>query len=279
MDYYNTLGVSKSASKQDVKKAYRKLAGKHHPDKGGDAEQFKKITEAYEVLSDDNKRQMYDQYGTADPQQMGGNPFSNGDPFGNAGFGFEDIFGNMFQQRRAKNRDITIGARITLEESLVGKSLIATYKLNSGRDEKINIDIPRGARHGDTIKFSSFGDDYDKRFPRGDLLVKVQIEKHPVWTRDGDDLFCQKTINVFDFLLGSVIIVNTIDNKKLQIKVPKGTQVGTNFGINGYGMPNVRTGRRGNAYVRFNTSVPNIEDKQILEELEKIKNGITTSTK
>jgi curved DNA-binding protein len=273
MDHYNTLGVNHTTQPDEIKKAYRKLASKHHPDKGGDPEQFKKIQEAYETLSDPDKKYQYD-----NPMQ---NQFGGGqNPFGNAGFDFNDIFGGGFQQRRQpKNRDISIGTRITLEESLKGKSLIATYRLNSGKEERINIDVPRGARHGDTIKFGGFGDDYDKRFPRGDLLVKIQIEKHPVWTRDGDDLFCQKSINVFDFLLGNVIIIKTLDNKTLQIKLPKGTQVGQNFSINGHGMPNVRTGRRGNAYVRVMADIPNITDNELLTQIEELKNGIIKSTK
>jgi len=283
MDYYNTLGVSQSASKQDVKKAYRKLAGKHHPDKGGDAEQFKKITEAYEVLSDDAKRQMYDQYGTADPQQMGGNPFGNGDPFGNAGFEdvFSSIFGNGFsRQRQPKNQNITIGVNITLEEAFYGKNLIAAYRLNTGREEKVDIQLPPGAKHGDTVRYSGLGDDSFRQYPRGDLHVRIQVANHPQWRREGDNLYCQKDVNYFDLLLGCVIIINTIENKQLSVNVPKGTNIGTTFSIQGYGMPNVNNRRiRGNAYITVNSSTPKIDDPQVLANIQLIRDTYGQNTK
>jgi len=282
MEHYNTLGVSKSASKQDIKKAYRKLAGKHHPDKGGDAEQFKKITEAYEILHDDNKRQMYDQYGTADPQQMGGNPFGQGDPFGNAGF--EDVFGSIFgggfrQQRRQANQNITIGVNLTLQEAFKGKSLIAAYRLQTGREEKVDITLPPGAKNGDTVRYQGLGDDSFGQLPRGDLHVRIQVANDRTWRREGDNLYCQKDINFFDLLLGCVIIITTIDNKQLSVNVPAGTNIGTTFSIQSYGMPNVNNPRvRGNAYITVNSVTPNITDPQTLMQIQKIRDTYGQNT-
>jgi len=266
MDYYNTLGVSKSASKQDIKKAYRKLAGKHHPDKGGDAEMFKRITEAYEVLSDDQKRGEYD-----NP-----NPFGNAQGFGPQGFDdFVNIFSNGFgRQRRPINNTVTIGVNITLQEAFYGKNVIAAYRLSSGREESVDIQIPPGAKHGDTVRYSGLGDDSIPGIQRGDLHVKIQVQNNTKWRREGDHLYSQKQVNFFDLLLGCVIIVETIDGKKLSVNVPKGTDIGTTFSVQGYGMPNVRNQRiRGNAYITVDSKTPKIEDEQLLEQIRNIKNA------
>lgn len=281
MDYYSILGVAKSASKQDIKTAYRKLAGKHHPDKGGDAEQFKKITEAYEVLSDDQKKAAYD---NPNPfQDTGTNRFGD--------TGFEDIFGSIFgngysrqRHRQHRNQNITIGVNITLEEAFYGKSLIAAYRLQTGREERVDIQLPPGAKHGDTIRYSGLGDESYPQYPRGDLHVKIQIANHHVWQRQGDNLYCQKEVNYFDLLLGCVIIITTIDNKKLSVTVPKGTNIGTTFSIQSYGMPNVNNYRiRGNAYIAVNSSTPKISDPKLLADIQKIrdiyeKDGTTYNT-
>ena len=275
MDYYSILGISKTADKQEIKKAYRKLAGRHHPDKGGDAEQFKKITEAYEVLSDDTKRQQYD-----NPD-----PWANAKRYDSANFNagaFEDIFSTFFNQqghrsRQPKNRDITLGTKISLKEAYTGKNLIVTYRLHSGREEQVTLNIPKGANNGDTIRFQGFGDDSDKRFPRGDLNIKIGVLKDSTWQREGDNLYCQKSVNVFDLITGCAIIVTTIEGKSLSVNVPIGTNTGTTFSINGHGMPNVNTGRRGNAYITVHGITPKINDLEIIQKLKEIKNGITTN--
>jgi len=270
MDYYSILGVPRTATPEEIKKAFKKKAMQHHPDRGGDIEQFKMVQQAYEVLSNSDKRSAYD-----NPQPQWNN--FNTPPFGDMNDIFGNIFGSGFAQQRQQrgNRDITIGARISLLDVMQGKSLIATYRLNSGREESVHIDIPPGANNGDTINYQGLGDDSDRRFPRGNLYVKIQVEKDPHWIRDGLDLITKRTINVFDLLLGTNITIRTLDNKELNVKIPKGTNPGANFSIRGYGIPHIKTGKKGNVYIHIDTFVPNINNQDYIDKIQEIKNGIS----
>lgn len=264
MDYYTILGIPRTASQEEIKKAYRKLAMKHHPDKGGDEAKFKEINEAYDTLSDTNKKTAYD-----NPQP--GFSFRSQDfngPFG--GTPFDDLFSG-FARRTPRNRDITISADVDLKDVITGKSLISQYRLQSGRLETVTIEVPQGAKHGDTIRYHALGDDGDGRFPRGDLHVKIRVKKHKHWDREDNNLITKKTVNIFDFLLGSVIIIETLDNKRLELKIPQGTRPGQIFSISGYGIPDLNTGRRGNIFVKMDVEVPKIEDENILEQIREIK--------
>jgi len=262
MDYYSILGVNKNASDKDIKSAYRKLAMQHHPDKGGDAQKFSKISEAYEILKDPVRRQEYDnpapqfQFNTSHP--FGANP--------------NDIFGSMFRQRQAKNPDITIAADITLEDVLTGKNLIANYKLRRGKTETVSIDVPPGAKNGDTVRYSGLGEDYHNTLPRGDLYVNIRIRRHPIYNRDNDDISKIERVNIFDLLIGAKIDITTIDNSNLKLNVPAGTKPGTVFSVGGYGLPNRRTSKRGNMYVRLEAEMPIINDNEILDKLREIRN-------
>lgn len=267
MDYYSILGVDKSASSQDIKRAYRKLASKHHPDKGGDGKLFQKIQEAYDTLGDENNRQQYD---NPQPQfQFNSQHFQD----------INDIF-SMFGQagggRRPQNRDVTIAAEINLEDVLYGKQLIAAYRLRNGREENVNIDIPPGARHGDTIRYEGLGDDTDPRVPRGNLNVKIHINNHPVWRREGVNLIKTEQVNVFDLLLGCTVIIKTIDNKNIKLTIPRGTKPGTKFSMNGFGLPDMRSRRRGSAYIVVEALIPEISKQETLDKLREIKNEINS---
>ena len=268
MDYYSILGVNRNATPQEIKKAYKKKVMQHHPDRGGDKETFQKISEAYDTLSDSNKRDVYDH-----PHQA--NPFNNRqqqqNPFGDQIF--EHMFGRGFAQQRQtpRNRDITVQAKIDLKDVLVGKNLIIQYQLSTGRLETVTVEVPPGAKHGDTIQYEGLGDERNPRLPRGNLQVRIVVNKLKNWERDSDNLIVKKTVNVFDLLLGCVIIITTLDNKKLEIKIPQGTQIGTTFSIPKYGIPNVRSGQRGNLYVTVDTVIPKITDEALLSKIEHIK--------
>lgn len=264
MDYYSILGVSKTASPDEIKRAYRKLAMKHHPDKGGDEETFKQISTAYDVLSDPQKRSQYD-----NPQ-----PQFN---FRSGNFGddpFHDMMSQMFGGRVRRNSDITIAATIDLLDSINGKKLIAAYRLRSGREETVNINVPAGARNGDTIRFTGLGDDSFPG-PRGNLFVKIQILPHSTWRREDDDLYGKHFVNALDLMLGCSIIVNTVDNRQLELKIPKGTRNGTVFSISDYGAPNVHTGRRGKIFLTVEAEIPKIDDEELLNKIREIKNAIS----
>ena len=156
MDYYESLGVNRNASAKEIKSAFRKKAAEHHPDKGGDPNQFKQINEAYQTLSDSNKRQMYDQFGTSDPQQANMNRGGTQFHFNMGGNGFEEVFSSFFgdgfgdpfqrRQRQMRNQDITIAADITLHDIVNGKELIATFRLPSGKEQTVTIKVPKGVR-------------------------------------------------------------------------------------------------------------------------------------
>lgn len=281
MDYYDLLGVSRNASDTDIKKAYKKQSMQHHPDRtGGDDSKFKEINEAYQVLSNKEKRQMYDQFGTADPQQAGFNPNNMGGQsfhFNMGQGGMEDIFstffGNGFQQQRRqpRNRDITIACDVTLNEVYTGKGVIATFRTNTGKEQTVNIDIPKGVRHGDTINYSGLGDDSIPNMPRGNLFVKVRIKRDPNFERDGYHLHTTVTVSVFDLMLGTATNLSLPNGRTISINIPQGTQPGTVMSINGQGLPDYNSGTSGNVYMRINGLIPkNLteEQKDIIRKLK-----------
>jgi curved DNA-binding protein len=273
MDYYSILGVNRNATPEEIKKAYRKQAMQHHPDRGGDQEQFKRITEAYDILSSSDKKAAYDNPG---PQFNFNSQHFNGQhsPFG--GNPFDHMFGQGFAQQRQtpRNRDITLQASIDFKDILTGKSLIIQYQLSTGRLETVTVDVPAGAKHGDTVRYQGLGDEGHPKYPRGDLHIKIKVDKIKGWDRDQDNLITKKVINVFDFLLGGVIIIETLDNKSLELKITQGTKPGTVFNIAGYGVPNLQTGKRGNLYVTVDADVPKITDSDLLNRIQQLNQEI-----
>ena len=270
MDYYSILGVAKNAESQDIKKAYRKLAAQHHPDRGGNADKFKQVQEAYDTLGDPAKRQQYD------------NPQPQFNFNSTHGFSQEDILNQMFRQKQRhnlKNPDITLAIDITLEDVQYGKSLIANYNLRTGQNQTVSIDVPPGARNGDTIRYSQLGEDYNRNLQRGDLYVKIRVRSHSVWTRDNDDLSRKIPVDIFTLLLGGKIKISTLDNKEIEINVPKGCKAGTVFSIGGYGLPNRSTRKKGNLYIKVDPIIPNIKDNTILEKIKVLKDEIDSQSK
>ncbi len=277
-DYYDILGVKKEASKADIKSAYRKAALKWHPDKNQDKkkeaeEKFKEINEAYQVLSDQEKRQKYDQFGHAafDPSSgMGGNPFSGGNPFGGAGgytytysggqnpfqnedFGdpfdiFEQFFGGGFSRAQARPRySLTVDfidaiKGITKEVEIDGK--------------KHKIKVPAGANDGTRIRFSEFD-------------ISINVRTHSRFKREGYDLFVDEHIPVSMALLGGTAEVETID-QKLKLKVRPGTQSSTMVRLRGEGVQHVRGNGRGDLYVRFIIDIPDKLNRKQKKAVEKL---------
>ena len=269
MDYYNILGVPRTASPEEIKKAYRKLAMANHPDRtGGDDAKFKQISEAYEILSNSDKRNAYDNPQPDFNQQRQRNPFS-GSPF-------EHMFGQGFSQQHQtpRNRDISVHADISLSDVLTGKNLIIQYHLSSGKLQTVTVDVPAGAKHGDTIQYEGLGDVGHSRYPRGNLHVRIRIKKSRIWQREQDNLFIKKTVNIFDLLLGCVIIITTLDEKRLEIKIPQGTSPGAKFSIPNYGFPNIQSRKRGTLYVEIQAEMPKITDVDVLNKIHQIKNEI-----
>jgi len=190
----------------------------------------------------------------------------------NAQYG--NMFGQGFANRTPRNQDIHVRADITLADVITGKSVVIQYRTQTGRVETVTVDIPRGAKHGDTVRYQGLGDDGHPRYPRGDLHVKINVKKIPNWERDKDNLITKNVINVFDLLLGCVIIVKTLEGKQVKVTIPKGTRIGQVFSVPGYGVPNLQSGRRGNLYVEVDANIPIINDEAILRELTNLKNKI-----
>jgi len=267
MDYYKRLGVSKNASSDEIKKAYKKLAMQHHPDKGGDSEMFSQINEAYETLKDPQKRSVYD---NPQPQYQ----FNTG----NMPHGFEDMFAQFgFGRRQVKNKDIRLQVVLEFDEQWTGKPITATYKLMSGRNETVDIRIPPGVSHNETIRYGGLGDDSIPGMPRGNLLIHVQIKAHEYYKRDGDNVIATRQVDVFDLLLGTNLDIQSPTGRQFNLKIPRGTNPGTTFSINGHGIPNVRTGRQGNIYIKVDAKIPVINDAKVLNNLQKIKNRLTNN--
>jgi curved DNA-binding protein len=259
-NYYETLGVSRTATDDEIKRAYRSAAMKHHPDRGGDAGKFQEIQAAYATLSDPNKRSQYD-----NPAPQGGFHFHGPEGFEQffgQGSPFGDIFG--FHQRRPQgNRNIQLQTAISLEEAFYGKEMLASVTLPSGHEQTVNITIPKGIHEGTTLKLQGMGDDSQIGAPRGDMLLSVQIQNHPVFKRQGDDLIQEHVIDCFDALLGGTITVKGIDGKQLETNIPAGVQHDAILSLNGHGMPNFNNHtRRGRLLIRIKIKIPTLSEEQ-----------------
>jgi curved DNA-binding protein len=271
-DYYSTLGINKTAGQDEIKKAYRRLASQHHPDKGGDTAKFQQIEEAYRILSDPEKRQQYDNPAPQGFQQFGGMPPGFEDMmsqmFGGGGFG--DIFGRQRYQQPQRNRTLNIQTTITLEEAFYGKDLIATLGLPSGREQMIEVKIPAGVQDGTVLRLSQMGDDTLQNVPRGDIHLTINISAHNVLQRQGDDLVLELDVNCIDAILGKTFFIDTIDKKTLELSLKAGTQHGQIMAANGYGMPKMNDHRfRGRLLIVINIKIPtNLTEvqKQLLKE-------------
>lgn len=274
MDYYSILGVPRTASPEEIKKAYKKKSMQHHPDRGGNQDEFVKVQQAYEVLSNSDKRSVYD---NPQPQGFGPNGFEGVNPRG-----FEDVlrragfsnFGQGFANQTPRNKDVTVQAEVTLSEIMTGKNVFIQYRLSTGEIETVNVDIPAGAKQGDTIQYHGLGDKHHPRYPRGNLNVRIKVKNERNFRRDNDNLITKKLVNLFDLLTGCVIIVTTLDNKQVKLNIPQGTKPGTKFSIPGYGLPNMHTRKTGNLYIEIDTEMPKITDQNVLNKIQQLKNEI-----
>jgi DnaJ-class molecular chaperone len=271
MDHYSTLGINKNASQDEIKKAYRSLASKHHPDKGGDTAKFQEIQTAYATLSDPEKRSQYDNPQPQGFQPFGGMPPGFEDVFSQAfGQGFGDIFGRGRSAPPARNKTLNIQTTITLEDAFNGKELIATLTLPSGREQIIEVRIPAGVQDGVSLRLAGMGDDSFSNMPRGDIHLTVNVSAHNKFQRQGDDLISEIEVNCIDAILGKKILINTIDNKLLELSVHPGTQHGQIMAASGYGMPNMRDNKvKGRLLIAVKIKIPtNLTDvqKQLLKE-------------
>ena len=361
-DYYEVLGVEKSADQEAIKKAYRKLAVKYHPDRNpGDKEaedKFKEATEAYEVLSDEKKRPLYDQYGFAGVEGMnqgGGAQYSHAfhdfsDLFGGAGGGFSDIFDSIFGggfsggSSRSRGgpssgsslrydlniqfKDAVYGTQATIRfkhneacEQCHGSGAAAgaskktcptchgagqvrqgngfftiqqtcptcrgkgtsidkpcTYCRGTGIQEKnksMSLKIPAGTDNGKRIVISGQGDAGENGGPAGDLVIVIHVDNHQYFERDGYDLYCAVPISMSQAVLGCEVTVTGLDGKKIDIKVPEGTQHGKLLRVKNEGVPYTNSSKKGDLYIQVQVEVPtklNSKQKDLLKQFMEIEN-------
>lgn len=274
-DYYKILGVDKKAEEEEIKKAFRKLARKYHPDanpndKNAEA-RFKELSEAYEVLGDEAKRQEYDML-RLNPWAGGGFPgggfqrpagHAPGAP-GTGGFGgfsgFDDIISSLFRNQGAGPRqaaptrgpDVDVEAEISLEEAVSGTTVMLNVTPPGAATKKLRVNIPPGVSTGSKVRVAGEGDPGN---PPGDLFVHVTVRPHARFTREGDDLHLDLPVSVFDAVLGSEVMVPTLDGH-VKLKIPAGTQGGQVFRLKNKGVPGLKGGPRGALLVRVNLQIP-----------------------
>lgn len=295
-DYYKILGVSKKASDGEIKKSYRKLAMKYHPDhtKGNKEaeEKFKKISEAYAVLSDKEKRRQYDTFGSAGFHQrysqediFKGFDFSDilkEFGFGGAGFGggrkgMRFSFGgggpfNGFQQHSQtgqKGSDLVYELVLSLQEVATGTKKTITFQ-HQGRTENLTVKIPKGMISGKKLRISGKGEQGSFGGPSGDLYIQSKIIKDPVYEVKDYDLYINREIKLSEAILGTQISVPTPENKELSLKIPPGTKHKTKMRLGGHGLPQMNGGKKGDIYVCINVNMPkrlNAKQKKLVNQL------------
>ena len=347
-NHYETLGVDKKATKEDVKKAFRKLAQQHHPDKGGDESKFKEITEAYSVLSDDGKRREYDSYGQTfaggGGNQGGGYGFGpsqfSGFGGGNVEFDFSDLFGDLFNggggSRIKRGRDISMDIEVTFKESVEGtrrKVLVTkvskcdtchgsgakpntemkTCEICNGqgkvhetrnsplgsfssvragsvcdgsgkipkekcttcsghgvqkREQEITIPVPAGIDGGEMLRMPGMGEAI-KGGTSGDLYIKVHVKPHPVFTKDGLNLVMHMPMKLTDALLGITTSITTLDDKKLEVKIPPMAAPEETLRLRGKGV--AMGSQKGDILIRLSITMPkklSSKAKKLIEDMK-----------
>ena len=304
-DYYKILGVNRQASHEELKKSYRSLAIKYHPDKNKDdkeaEEKFKKISEAYAVLSDTEKRKQYNSFGHAGFQQQYSREdifkgFNPGDWFKEFGFGDENIFSGSFSRRQGFGRkygagmedifggfgqqsqrgpvlrrgdNISYDLHVSLAESIFGAERLVAFNKGDGV-AKITVKIPPGIQPGKKLRLAGKGHDSPNGGPPGDLLVTINVSPHPEIKREGYNLVRDMNLLPSEAILGTTITVETLDGSALKLKVPPGTKSHTRLRVKGYGVPRLKGGARGDFYARLIINVPDtLTDRQreLLEAL------------
>lgn len=251
MDHYTTLGVQRGASESEIKQAYRKLAMKHHPDRGGDPAQFQRIQEAYDTLGDPGKRQQYD-----NPQPQGfqfhfggaGNPFD--EIFASFGFGgnpHDPFF--QHRSRQQKNKDLRIQINLDLHSTLQEQTKTVSVQTTTGERQTVQVNIPRGIRTGHQMRYPGLGDNMFNTIPRGDLYVQFEINPDPQFGTEGDDVIYECVLDALDAITGTTIDVPNLEGKVFRLTIPAGTVHGARLRLPNQGLYQLNSTARGNLLV------------------------------
>lgn len=295
-NFYDVLGVQKNASEDEIKKAFRKLAVKYHPDNGGDENKFKEISEAYETLSNSDKRREYDQllmYGGIPGQGAAGGAYAGGA----AGVNIGDILNSMFsgngaftndwgqgfsspfgggaaggRQRSRRGDDLSLTVDVSAEDAFRGVTHKVTYRIPStGEQQAIAVSVPAGAVDGGKLRYKRRGEYGINGGERGDLVVTTHVEEHPLFKRKGADVTMELPISIYEAALGCSVDVPTPGGATVRLKVPAGTQTGKKFRFKEMGAPDVKhRGKTGALLVKVVVKVPTAlsdEERTSLEHL------------
>ncbi|MCG6893964.1 MAG: J domain-containing protein [Desulfobacteraceae bacterium] len=295
-NYYQLLGVAKTATKDEIRKAYRKLAMKYHPDKNKGnkeaEEKFKKISEAYAVLSDEEKRKQYDTFGDAGFQQrysqedifknfdlndilkefgLGGMNFVGGRGGGmRFSFGGGSPFGGQGpSQGNRKGADLVYEVPLTIHEIATGTSKTVAFQ-HGGRSENLTVKIPKGMAPGKKLRIGGKGEPSPYGGPAGDLLIKARLLKDPVFDVDGADLHVKREIRLTEALLGTKISVPALGGKSLSLKIPAGTRHKTKMRLSGSGLSRMGSKGCGDLYVTILVQMPKTltsEQRRLIKQL------------
>ena len=259
IDHYSTLGVGKNANADDIKKAYRKLAGKHHPDKGGDTSTFQKIEEAYRILSDPQQRQQYDN------PMMQGNPFQGfpggGFQFNMNGFNMDELFGQMFRQHHQHPQQNTYRTSywINLEQAYKGGEELLKLQTPSGL-HMAKVNIPKGVPDGGQVR-------YEKIVDSSDLIVEYRIHPHLKFERKMNDLYSNHSISVLDLIVGTTFQFTTVSGKTLDVTVLPKTQPFMHLKLANHGMPIQGTNAYGDQIILLKPFIPDNIDSRITDSI------------
>lgn len=269
-DLYQILGVNKNATEEEIKQAYRKLAMKHHPDRGGDEKQFQEIKNAYEVLSDPVRRQQHDNPGPFHHHH--GNHEHSHFEFHFGGGGPQDIFAQFFnqgfgahpfQRQPRKNKDLRVRLGVDLASTLQSQEKTISVQTTKGDRFTVDVSIPRGIDDGTTIKFSQLGDNFFDTLTRGDLYVIISVNPDPRYEIAGNNLVTQVEIDSLQAMLGLETQVTGIDGKVFAIRIPQGCQYGTRLGLQGQGLYQLNSHIRGDLIVDIKIKTPVLNEKQL----------------
>jgi curved DNA-binding protein len=266
---YETLGVPKGASEEEIKKAYRKLAGQHHPDRGGDTAKFQEIQSAYETLSDPQKRAQHDNpnpfgghHGFEFHFGGGGGPQDIFEQFFNHGFGHQNPFAHRQHQPR-RNKDLRVSLSIGLSSTLEQQRKTISVQTTKGDRFNVDVDIPRGINNGTTIKYSGMGDNMFDTLTRGDLYVIITVEDDFRFHIHGINLITELEVDCIDAMIGCEKLVTGLDNRQFNIKIPQACQSGMKFGLGGQGLYQMNSNVRGDLVIEVVIKVPHLTDEQL----------------
>jgi len=258
-DLYNTLGVNKNASDRDIKTAYKKKAMEHHPDKGGNADKFAEVSNAYETLKDPQKRAFYDHTGSTDQRQQGFNQQRGP-------FGFEDIFSQVFRQQRQQQRpaEARINIAIDMADSIRGGKRVLGVQTPLGTSN-VEIEVPKGIIHGESVR-------YTKAAPGGlDLVVNFRVRPHPQWQRNGMDMHTEVPVSFWKLIVGGNLEVISILGKHYTITIPPRTAPGAMMRLGQCGVERDRH-NPGDIFLKLKATMPTEIPEELIEQISNIVN-------